>query len=80
MILTFVVDFDPEKMPLDKPTLFCAAHFDYVALAEPNKMLMTSMCKNLKIVDFETDHWVMLAAPDKLNSELHNWINEVTAA
>ena len=67
-------------MPLDKPALFCATHLDYVCLAEPNKMLTTPICKNLKIVDFETDHWVMLAAPDKLNSELHNWIKEVVPA
>lgn len=70
-------DFAPDKVYLDKPVFFGATLLDYICLAEPSKMAVKSMCKNLKVVEFETDHWVMLAAPEKFNEELHNWIKEL---
>ena len=39
------------------------------------KGLAESLCTDATIREYETDHWIMLAAPDRLNTNIHEWID-----
>ena len=57
-----------------KPHFFGATHKDYICVAHIAKFQTLNANPYAKIVDFDTDHWVPLAQPQKLNEELLAWI------
>ncbi|EJD04163.1 alpha/beta-hydrolase [Fomitiporia mediterranea MF3/22] len=68
------MEIDPDKLIVHKPVFYGAALQDYICLADFGKAAAQRFCPNARIVDFETDHWIMMAAPDKLNTELLDWL------
>lgn len=57
-----------------KPHFFGAALKDHICTAPVGKFQTMSANQFAKIVDFDSDHWVPLAQPQKLNEELLAWI------
>ena len=80
LIISFAGLTDMSKNVISKPAFFGAAIKDYVCLAILGKKIMEPLCPHLKVVDFDTDHWIPFAAPDKLNTELQAWIDDVVKA
>jgi len=72
-------DIPVANYAITKPVFFGATLRD--AICKPALGMMTTkpFCPNLTYAEFDTDHWVTLAAPDALNEELLKWINTVTA-
>ncbi|KAI5122578.1 hypothetical protein M0805_004795 [Coniferiporia weirii] len=66
-----------EKYIVKKPVFFGAALRDYICIAPAGKLTTQKTCPNATIVDFDTDHWINLAAPEKLNAELLKWIQSL---
>lgn len=71
--------FDSSEIPeseylCKKPVFFGACTHDYICVAAGTKTLTQHLCPNSTIVEFDSDHWVQLAVPDKLNAELLKWI------
>ena len=54
----------PEKYANTKPVFVGLAEKDYVCLAAAHRMLSAHFCPNATFVEFDTDHWIQLAAPD----------------
>jgi len=73
-------DIPQEQYMINKPTFFGATLRDQVCRPEFGKMIMPKLCPNTTYVDFDTDHWVMLAAPDQLNQELLKWVSDMQTA
>ena len=70
------IKIDPERLVIRKPVFFGAALYDYVCIPQIGVATIEKLCPNAKIVEFETDHWIMWAAPDRLNKELLDWIEK----
>lgn len=73
------------EIPLDKytvhnPVFFGATLRDYVCLEATGKHITQQFCPKATVVDFDTDHWVMLAEPDNVNRELLKWIESLEIA
>ncbi|KAJ7620474.1 Alpha/Beta hydrolase protein [Mycena polygramma] len=76
---TGVVALDDRFVPrenyiIKQPVFFGAAHKDYICVAKVALVGMKDLCPNLTVRDYQTDHWVQLAAPDKVNADLLEWI------
>ena len=56
------------------PVFYGAAMKDYVAVAEFGKDSIKTHSANPTIVEYDTDHWVLLAEPSKVNADLHEWL------
>ncbi|KAJ7121598.1 Alpha/Beta hydrolase protein [Mycena epipterygia] len=63
-----------ENYIIKQPVFFGAALEDRIAIAKFALMGMKDACPNLTVREYQTDHWVQLAAPDKLNKDLLEWI------
>ncbi|KAJ7658169.1 hypothetical protein DFH06DRAFT_1327455 [Mycena polygramma] len=63
-----------ENYIIKQPVFFGAAHQDYVCVANVAIVGMQTSCRNLTVKDYQTDHWVQLAAPDKVNADLLEYI------
>jgi len=70
-------DVPVEKYANTKPVFFGACAKDYICVPVFGKMLTQQLCPNATVVDFDSDHWVQLAVPDKLNEELLKWITSL---
>lgn len=66
----------PEK--LSKPTLMVTGLKDAVSLASVAKQTMEKLTERdkLKIVEFDTGHWIQLEKPAELNHELELFFND----
>ena len=62
-------------MSLEKPSFLGLALYDCFCVADMAKGLTESLCTDATIREYETDHWIMLAAPDRLNTNIHEWID-----
>lgn len=67
----------PETIPITKPVFYGACSYDTLCPASGGKRATQQLCLNALVVDFETDHWITLGAPDKLNQELLKWFKMV---
>ncbi|KAJ6474022.1 alpha/beta-hydrolase [Mycena vitilis] len=63
-----------ENYILKQPVFFAAAHEDYICPPQVALDGMRKWCPNLTVRDYQTDHWVQLAAPDQVNTDLLQWI------
>ncbi|TFK30964.1 Alpha/Beta hydrolase protein, partial [Crucibulum laeve] len=60
---------DDSRIPLENykikvPTLFVANPKDYICLASTSEMILKQYASNLTVREIDTDHWVMMAAPN----------------
>ncbi|KAJ3485012.1 hypothetical protein NLI96_g5268 [Meripilus lineatus] len=69
-----------ENYIVNKPVFFAGCKQDYVCLAAPAIATLGQTCPNATVAEFETDHWVQLAAPEKLNGELLKWVEGIATA
>ena len=67
----------PENYKILKPVWIGLANKDYVCLAAVYKTTAAQFCPNATLVDFDTDHWLQLAEPDRLNEELSKWVKSL---
>ncbi|KAJ7121620.1 epoxide hydrolase [Mycena epipterygia] len=79
---TGVVAEDDKLVPkenyiIKQPVFFAAAHEDYVCAPKVGLVMMKDVCPNLTVRDYQTSHWVQLAAPDKVNKDLLEWIESL---
>ncbi|KAI5122577.1 hypothetical protein M0805_004794 [Coniferiporia weirii] len=63
-----------EKYIIAKPVFFGAALKDAACVADENKAVIEQTCPSSTIVDFDTGHWVLNEAPERLNEELQKWV------
>ncbi|KAJ7183541.1 Alpha/Beta hydrolase protein [Mycena filopes] len=63
-----------ENYIIQQPVFFGAAQEDYVSTPEVALVGMQHVCPNLTVRTYQTGHWISLAAPDKLNEDLLEWI------
>ena len=68
------IEIPLENYTIHKPVFFGAALQDFVCLAAVGKHAIQQFCPRATVVDFDTDHWVMLADPHNTNAELLKWI------
>ncbi|KAJ7183540.1 alpha/beta-hydrolase [Mycena filopes] len=59
-----------ENHVIKQPVFFAATHEDYICVPKVALVSMKDVCPNFTVRDYQTDHWVQLAAPDKLNKDL----------
>ncbi|KAH8109568.1 alpha/beta-hydrolase [Phellopilus nigrolimitatus] len=59
------------------PVFFGAALKDPTGPSEQSKDVMKMFARKLTVVDFDTEHWVLFAAPEKVNAELEKWIKSL---
>ena len=67
-------DFTPSQYVINKPVFFGAADHDYVCLPVIGEQLTRQFCPNGKVYHYDTDHWIIFAASDQLNTNLLEWI------
>ncbi|OCH86220.1 alpha/beta-hydrolase [Obba rivulosa] len=70
----------PERYAVQKPVFFGACKKDFVCLPALGLANADKLCPNITVKEFDTDHWVQLAAPDELNRVLKEWVDGITAA
>ena len=46
-------------------------------MASENVDIIRALCPSATIVDFDTDHWVLEAAPRKVNDEVAKWLDSL---
>ena len=46
-------------------------------MATENSDIIRALCPSATIVDFDTDHWVLAAAPHKVNEEVAKWLESL---
>ncbi|KAJ6626483.1 Alpha/Beta hydrolase protein [Mycena sp. CBHHK59/15] len=66
-----------ENYIIKQPVFFGAAHEDYICIAKAVLITMKDSCPNLTVRDYQTDHWVQLAAPEKVNTDFLKWIESL---
>ncbi|EMD40596.1 hypothetical protein CERSUDRAFT_148764 [Gelatoporia subvermispora B] len=66
-----------ERYVVQKPVFFGACKKDFVCLPALGLANADKLCPNLTVKEFDTDHWVQLAAPDELNIALKGWIDSM---
>ncbi|OCH86221.1 alpha/beta-hydrolase [Obba rivulosa] len=66
-----------ERYSIQQPVFFGACEKDYIFPPVLELAKIPKYCPNLTVKEFETDHWVHLAAPDELNTALEEWIGSV---
>ncbi|KAJ7493644.1 alpha/beta-hydrolase [Mycena latifolia] len=66
-----------ENYVIKQPVFFAAAHEDYICVPKVALVTMKDVCPNLTVRDYQTDHWVQLAAPEKVNKDLLEWIESL---
>ena len=80
VLISHWVDIAKENYIVNKPVFFAGCKHDYVCLAAPAIATLGQTCPNATVSEFETDHWVQLAAPEKLNEELLKWVEGIATA
>ncbi|KAJ7151884.1 Alpha/Beta hydrolase protein [Mycena crocata] len=63
-----------ENYVIKQSVFYGAALEDYVSVPEVALFGMQDVCPNLTVREYQTGHWVQLAAPDKVSSDLLEWI------
>ena len=81
----FLVAHVPSDIPeanykLSMPVFFGGCLRDYVCRADVGVKRTSAYCTNLTTEEYDSDHWVMLATPEKLNNDLLKWITSVTSS
>ncbi|KAH8120118.1 alpha/beta-hydrolase [Phellopilus nigrolimitatus] len=66
-----------EKGIITKPVFFGAALQDSACVADDNKAIVAQLCPNATVADFDTGHWVLHQAPERVNEELLKWIQSL---
>ncbi|KAJ7244035.1 Alpha/Beta hydrolase protein [Mycena rebaudengoi] len=66
-----------ENYVIKQPVFWAAAHQDYVCVPKASLLALQGFCPNLTVRDYQTDHWVQLAAPAKINEDLLKWIESL---
>ena len=62
---------------IKKPVFFAACSKDAACVASENADIIRALCPSATIVDFDTDHWVLEAAPRKVNDEVAKWLDSL---
>ncbi|TFK31553.1 Alpha/Beta hydrolase protein [Crucibulum laeve] len=73
---------DDARIPLENykikvPTLFVSSTKDYICLPSLNEAIMRQYASNLTVKPIDTDHWVMIAAPDELSVVLDEFASQL---
>ena len=63
-----------ENYTITKPVFFGAASKDAACRADQGKAVVARYCPDATIADYETGHWILHQAPDKLNEDLRAWL------
>ena len=71
------LELPESQYKVTKPFFYGATLRDYVCLTSMGKHTVATFCPNATVVDFDTDHWVQLAAPEKLNEEIFKFVEGV---
>jgi len=66
-----------ENYVIAKPVFFAACLKDAPCVASENIATVQAMCPNATIVNFDTDHWVLDAAPQMVNVEVLKWLESL---
>ncbi|KAJ7160633.1 Alpha/Beta hydrolase protein [Mycena crocata] len=66
-----------ENYVIKQPVFFAAAHEDYVCDPIVGLNNMRDLCPDLTVREYHTGHWVQLAAPDKVNKDVLEWIESM---
>ncbi|KAJ7121610.1 Alpha/Beta hydrolase protein [Mycena epipterygia] len=66
-----------ENYVIKQPVFFAAAHEDYICVPKIGLFTTKDACPNLTVRDYQTNHWVQIEAPDKLNKDLLEWIESL---
>jgi len=69
----------PERYGVQHPVFFAACKRDFLCSPALGLASTSKLCPNLTVKEFDTDHWVQLAAPDELNSALKEWADSIAA-
>ncbi|KAJ7131958.1 Alpha/Beta hydrolase protein [Mycena filopes] len=68
-----------ENYVIQQPVFFAAAHEDYICVPKLALLSMKDLCPNLTVKDYQTGHWVQLAAADELNGDLLKWVESTSS-
>lgn len=71
------LEIPKERYIINKPVFFGGCARDSTCIVEDNKAIINAMCPNATIVDFDTGHWVLKQAKEKVNQKLLNWIENL---
>ena len=63
-----------EKKQIKQPMLMIAAKYDYIGVPKLQVGGMQPYVKDLKVVEFETGHWVQLEMPMETNKAIKDFL------
>ncbi|KAJ7599255.1 Alpha/Beta hydrolase protein [Mycena floridula] len=63
-----------ENYKIIQPVFFAACLQDYIAIPKVQSLSITALCPNSTVKEYDTDHWVQLAAPEEVNRDLLAWM------
>ncbi len=75
-----LADIPKENYVIKQPVFFGGCKQDYICLSAPAIATIGQTCPNVTVREFESDHWVQLAAPDQLNEALLAWVQNIPTA
>lgn len=71
------IEIPKENYVISKPVFFAACLKDAPCVASENVATIQATCPAATIVEFDTDHWVLDAAPQKVNEEVLKWLESL---
>lgn len=71
------VEIPKENYVISEPVFFAACLKDAACVASDNKAIVQATCPNATVVDFDTGHWLLAVAPQKVNEEIAKWLEGV---
>lgn len=71
------LEIPQESYIIKKPVFFGATLQDPTGPPQFTKPTMAAHAPKLTLVDFDTGHWVLNEAPEKVNTELSKWLNSL---
>ncbi|KAL0576464.1 hypothetical protein V5O48_005507 [Marasmius crinis-equi] len=66
-----------ERYKTDKPAFLGATLHDCIAIPGITIPQTRSLCENLTVREFQSNHWVQLQKADELNAELEAWLRDL---
>lgn len=78
-LIQAITEIPEDRCTISKPVFFGAALKDAACRADLGKAVTARLCPNATVVDYETGHWILQQAPDKLNEDILAWLKTVSS-
>lgn len=73
--MAYFIEISKDRYVVTKPVFFGAALDDTACRADHGKEVTSRYCPNATVFEYNTGHWILQQAPDKLNEDIQAWLH-----